>query len=51
MRHERAGLVVATLFGIAVVRDVLGVGALAPVHAGALAPPLGPYLQRLIDGV
>ena len=48
--HERAGLIVAALFGIAAARDVLGVGALAPVHADALAPPLAPFLQRLIDG-
>ncbi len=48
--HERAGLVVAALFGIAAARDVLGVGALAADRADALAPPLAPFLQRLIDG-
>ncbi len=47
----RAGLIVSTLFGIAVARDVLGVVALAPDHSEALAAPLGPFLQRLVDGV
>ena len=47
---ERAGLVVAVLFGVAVSRDVLGVAALGAAHSEALAPPLGPFLQRLIDG-
>ena len=48
--HARAGLIVSTLFGIAAARDVLGVSALAPSQAEALAPPLAPFLQRLIDG-
>ena len=46
----RAGLVVAALFGVALTRDVLGVGALGPDRADALAARLGPFLQRLVDG-
>ena len=46
----RAGLVVAALFGVAVSRDVLGVDALGPDRADALAAALGPFLQRLVDG-
>ncbi len=48
--HARAGLIVSTLFGLAVSRDVLGVTGLGPENAAALAPPLGPFLQRLVDG-
>ena len=49
-RARAGGLIVSPLFGIAAARDVLGVAALAPSHAEALVPPLGPLLQRLIDG-
>ena len=49
--EARAGLIVSALFGVAVARDVLGVDALAARHADALAPHLGPFLQRLVDGV
>ncbi|HEX8298696.1 MAG TPA: TetR family transcriptional regulator, partial [Rubricoccaceae bacterium] len=48
--EARAGLVVSLLFGVAVSRDVLGVSALGADHSEALTPPLGPFLQRLIDG-
>lgn len=48
--EARAGLVVALLFGVAVSRDVLGVGALAVERADALTVYLGPALQRLVDG-
>ena len=46
----RAGLVVATLFGTALTRDVLAVAALGPDRADTLAAYLGPLLQRLVDG-
>lgn len=47
---ERAGLVVAVLFGFALTRDVLGVGPLAEGDRERLAEHLGPVFQRLIDG-
>lgn len=46
---ERAGLIVATLFGFALTRDVLGVSALTG-DRDALEDHLGAVFQRLIDG-
>ena len=48
--RERAGLVVAVLFGFALGRDVVAVPGLADGDRGALAAHLGAVLQRLIDG-
>ncbi len=48
--HERAGLVVAMLFGFALTRDVLGVSPLADRDAEAVTRHLGAVFQRLIDG-
>ena len=48
--RERAGLVVAVLFGFALGRDVVAVPALADGDRAALAGHLGAVLQRLIDG-
>ena len=47
--RERAGLVVAVLFGFALTRDVIGSGTLGGSEA-TLATHLGDVLQRLIDG-
>jgi AcrR family transcriptional regulator len=47
--HERAGLVVAVLFGFALTRDVVVLAALDG-RRDALAGHLGAVLQRLIDG-
>ena len=48
--RERAGLVVAVLFGFAFTRDVVGASPLADGERGALEAHLGSVLQRLIDG-
>ena len=47
--RERAGLVVAVLFGFALARDVVGLSVLDGDRE-ALAAHLGAVLQRLIDG-
>ena len=46
--RQRAGLVVAVLFGFTLTRDVLGVS--APTPRETLVGHLGAVLQRLIDG-
>ena len=46
--RERAGLVVAVLFGVSLTRDVVGTSTLA--EADRLVGHLGAVLQRLIDG-
>ena len=48
--RQRAGLVVAVLFGFTLARDVIGVGPLASGDRQQLAGHLGAVLQRLIDG-
>ena len=48
--RQRAGLVMSTLFGFALSRDVLGTGPLSDDNAGLVIDHLGPTLQRLIDG-
>lgn len=48
--RERAGLVVAVLFGFALTRDVIGAGPLVDGDRDTLAGHLGAVLQRLIDG-
>lgn len=48
--RERAGLIVAVLFGFVLTRDVIGASALADAEADRLMGHLGAVLQRLIDG-
>ena len=48
--RERAGLVMSTLFGFTLSRDVLHTGPLADGDADTLVAHLGPTLQRLLDG-
>ncbi len=48
--RERAGLVVAVLFGFALTRDVMGVSPLADGDRDRIAEHLGAVFQRLIDG-
>ena len=48
--RERAGLVVAALFGFTLTRDVLAVPSLTEGDVDRLSAHLGAVLQRLIDG-
>lgn len=47
--RERAALIMATLFGVVLSRNVLHTGPLADGDADALVAHLGPTLQHLID--
>lgn len=47
---ERAGLIVATLFGLAFTRNVVRSGSLAEGEAGDLVSLVAPVLQSYVDG-